>query len=323
MFTQKWATLARNIKIDPAFRARSKPHMFKSFFKVGLGVVVLTGAGLGGALLIAGPQRTHAVMNQVHTDILQQIDANVDDPTALRSQLRDLEAEYPERIGQVRGDLAELREQVRQLQRDQAICERVVEMASADFSALEPVLNEATAMRMQNGASAVSVVAWDDKVYSYDRASNQLNQVRQTLMAYTNRSADAKHDLVYLQQQEGRLEELLMTLETERAQFQTQITQLTRQVDAIARNGRLIGLLEKRNKTIEDCSRYEGISLDNLTSRLDEIRNRQTAELDILSNSQKQVDYEDMARMQINRTGMERGTFSAQPLPLPAITTAD
>ena len=29
--------------------------MFKSFFKVGIGIVVLTGAALGGALLIAGP----------------------------------------------------------------------------------------------------------------------------------------------------------------------------------------------------------------------------------------------------------------------------
>ena len=294
--------------------------MFKSFIKIGIGVVVLTGAALGGALLIAGPQRTHAVIDQVHTDILQRIDKNVNDPAALRSQLQGLEAEYPERIGQVRGDLAELRQQVRQLERDQMVCERVVEMASADFESLEPVLNEATAMRASQGASAVSVVAWDDKVYSYDRAANQLNQVRQTLMAYTNRAADAKHDLVYLHQQESRLEELLVTLENERAQFQSQMTQLTRQVDAIARNERLIGLLEKRNKTIEECSRYEAISLDSLTNRLDEIRSRQTAELDMLSNTQKQMDYEDVARMEINRSGMTGGESLRQPLPLPTTT---
>lgn len=297
--------------------------MFKSIFKVGLGVVVLSGAGLGAALLLAGPQRTHAMIDQVHTDILQRIDANVEDPAALRTQLRNLEAEYPERISQVRGDLAELRQQVRQLEREEAICERVVEMANSDFASLEPVLNQATAMRASEGNSAVSVVAWDDKVYSYDRAANQLNQVRQTLMAYTNRAADARHDLTHLRQQEGRLEDLLVTLETERTQFQSQIMQLTRQVDAIARNERLIGLLEKRNRTIDECSRYDVISLDNLTNRLAEVRSRQTAELDMLSNQQEQMDYEDMARMEISRSNISTGKSTAQPLPLPNATASE
>lgn len=262
------------------------------------------------------------MIDQVHTDILERIDENVDDPAALRTQLRSLEAEYPERIGQVRGDLAELRQQIKQLQKEELVCERVVQMASADFESLEPVLNEATAMRSNQGASAVSVVAWDDKVYSYDRAANQLNQVRQTLMAYTNRAADARHDLTYLGQQEQRLEELLVTLESERTQFQSQIMQLTRQVDAIARNERLIGLMEKRNKTIDECSRYDAISLDNLTNRLAEIRSRQTAELDLLSNRQEQMDYEDMARMQIGRGSMSAGQSTAQPLPMPTTVTA-
>jgi chromosome segregation ATPase len=296
--------------------------MIKSLFKVGIGIIVLSGAGLGAALLLAGPQRTHAMIDQVHTDLLQHIDENVDDPSALRTQLRNLEAEYPERISQVRGDLAELRQQIRQLEREEAICERVVEMANSDFTSLEPVFKEATAMRLNGGKSAVSVVSWDDKVYSYDRAANQLNQVRQTLMAYTNRAADARHDLTYLGQQENRLEELLVTLETERTQFQSQIMQLTRQVDAIARNERLITLLEKRNRTIDECSRYDANSLDNLTNRLAEIRSRQTAELDMLSTQQEQMDYEDMARMEISR-GSSAVHGAAQPLPLPAVTASE
>jgi chromosome segregation ATPase len=155
--------------------------MIKSIFKVGAGLLVLTGAALGGALLIAGPQRTHAALDQVHTNLLDQIDTQIDDPAKLRSQLRELEAEYPERISQVRGDLAELRQQIRQLEREEAICERVVEMARADLDSLEPVFNEATAQRAAGGSSAVRVVAWQDRVYSYDRAANQVNQVRQTI----------------------------------------------------------------------------------------------------------------------------------------------
>lgn len=289
--------------------------MFKSFFKVGIGLTVLTGAALGGALLIAGPQRTHAVIDQVHTNLLDQIDTNITDPAKLRSQLRDLESEYPKRISQVRGDLAELRQQIRQLSREQTICNRVVEMAQVDLQSLEPVLNEATAQRASSGGGAVRVVAWQDKVYSYDRASNQLNQVRNTVLTYSNRGADAKHDLTYLEQQEQRLDELLVTLENERAQFTSQMIQLDRQVDAIARNERLIDLLEERNRTIEECSKYEAVSLDNLTQRLSEVRSRQQAELEMLSSSQQQLDYEDMARMEISS-----GASQAQPLPLPQLT---
>ncbi len=289
--------------------------MIKSIFKVTTGLIVLTGAGLGGALLIAGPQRTQAVIGQVHTNLLERIDSNVEDPAALRSQLKSLESEYPARISQVRGDLSELRLQMRELQRDQAVCERVVAMAQEDLSTLEPVMTEASALRATGGSNSVRVVSWGDKVYSYDRASNQLNQVRQTVTAYANRAADAKHDLTYLGQQETRLADLLGTLETERAQFQSQITQLNRQVDAIARNERLISLMEDRNKTIDECSKYDAISLDNLTGRLNEVRSRQQAELDVLSNTQNQMDYEELARMQVKQGSHELGDSLVQPLP--------
>lgn len=291
--------------------------MIKSIFKVGAGLLVLTGAALGGALLIAGPQRTHAALDQVHTNLLDQIDTQINDPAKLRSQLRELEAEYPERISQVRGDLAELRQQIRQLEREEAICERVVEMARVDLDSLEPVFNEATAQRAAGGHGAVRVVAWQDKVFSYDRAANQVNQVRQTIQTYGNRGADARHDLTYLRQQEQRLDELLVTLENERARFQSQMVQLSRQVDAIARNERLIDLLEERNRTIEECSSYEAASLDGLTNRLAEVRSRQQAELEMLASSQQQLDYEEAARMELSA-----GLPAPAPLPLPQVTAS-
>jgi len=291
--------------------------MIKSIFKVGAGLLVLAGVALGGALLIAGPQRTHAAIDQVHTNLLDQIDTQINDPAKLRSQLRELEAEYPERISQVRGDLAELRQQIRQLEREEAICGRVVEMARADLDSLEPVFNEATAQRAAGGSSAVRVVAWQDKVYTYDRAANQVHQVRQTIQTYTNRGSDAGHDLTYLRQQEQRLDDLLVTLEGERARFQSQMSQLSRQVDAIARNERLIDLLEARNRTIEECSTYEAASLDGLTQRLSEVRSWQQAELEMLASSQQQLDYEEAARMEL-----PSGRPVPVPLPLPQTAAA-
>lgn len=294
--------------------------MFKTFFKVGTGLVILTGAAIGGALLIAGPGRTAAVLGQVKSDVMQAIDQNIDDPVALREQLRDLEAQYPEKIAQVRKDLVEVREQINQLSREKTICQRVVDMARDDLEGLQPEVNKAAALRVSTGNPRIAVVSWDDKVYSFDRASSQVNQMEQTIVAYTNRAADAVHDLAYIAQQELRLEELLTTLENERAQFQSQILQLSRQVDAIARNERLIEMIEKRKRTIDECSRYDAISLDHITNRLAQVRAEQEAELDMLANSQRTMDYEDMARVELHRDVIDGTQPEVLPLPTNALS---
>jgi chromosome segregation ATPase len=281
--------------------------MFKTITKAGafllLGSVVLG----GGAIIIAGPMRTRAVLNQIQGDLLTRIDDCIDDPTALRAQLAELESEYPERISQVRGDLAELHEQVRQLEREKAISERVVAMADRDLDEFEPLVARAASLRGQAGGARAMTVALDHKVVSVERASARVNQIRHTRVAYANRAADAGHDLAYLHEQSNRLEGLLLQLENERTQFQGQIWQLSRQVDAIARNDRLIGLLAKRNRTIEECSRFDCSSLDQMTARLAEVRSRQEAELDLLSSDQFRDDYEDMARFQLQRESQGEG----------------
>ena len=271
--------------------------MFKSLFKVGTLVVVSAGVLAGGALLIAGPNRTRAVLHTVKDSLQERIDECIDDPTALRSQLQELEREYPERIAQVRGDLAELNQQIRQLEKDRAIAARVVAMADEDLALLEQKI--VAAGMVDNGNGRAAMVSFDHKIYSCERAQLKLSQIRNTRMAYGNRAADDAHDLAYLHQQAQRLDELLGQLENERAQFQSQIWGLSRQVDAIARNERLIGLLEKRNRTIQECSRYDVASLDQLTARLAEVRSRQEAELDVLANNTFESDYEDMARIQL------------------------
>lgn len=275
---------------------------FKRFVRAGVIGAVLVGTAAGAAVMIAGPHRARAVVSQVHGHVIEQIDDHIDDPAALRTQLQEMEREYPKRIAQVRGDLAELREEMRQLEREGEIARRVVALAEADEAELEAKLAQASS-QVESGSARLVAVTVDDRMYSYERAATRLNQVRSTRVAYYNRAEDANHDLKFLAQQESRLQDLVTQLEAERAQFRTQIDALTRQVDAIARNERLITLLEKRNDTIERCSRYEAVSLDQITGRLAEIRSRQEAELDLLASEQEEEDYEDMARMQLSIEG--------------------
>lgn len=270
----------------------------KKSLRIGLISAVVLGTAAAGVTLLAGEGRTRAVVDSVHGKVIQTIDNAIDDPTAMRAQLRDLEREYPKRIKTVRGDLAELNTQIRQLEREKSISLRVVELAQADLAELEGSIQQ-VASTTGPGEMRLAAVECDGRVLSFDRARSRVNQIKSTRIAYANRAADAEHDLKYLVQQANRLDELLVQLENERAQFQTQIASLTRQVDAIARNDRLIELLDERNKTIEECSRYESVSLDHITGRLAEMRSRQEAELEFLANAGSQDSYEEAARLQL------------------------
>ena len=262
---------------------------------------VVGGLGLGlagGAVaMIAGPERAAVLLSQAQQEIQLRIDHQIDDPVAMRAQLRKLEAEYPERISQLTGDLAELEEQIGQLDRERAIAVRVVELADVDLGEIEGQL---ASLRSQGSAALASTrIQFDDRAYAYDKAVARASEIRQTRAVYSSLAADADRDLGYLRGQAERIHEALIQLETERAQFQAQLWQIERQVDAIARNERLIEMMEQRQRSLDEQTRYEATSLESLTGRLSEVRSRQEAELEILASDQRQVSYEDMARMQL------------------------
>jgi len=271
--------------------------ILKLFLRLG---VILTLVGVG-AMLFAGPERVQAVVQQVKTDLQKCIDDNIDDPVALRTQLRDLEKEYPKRIAQVRGDLAELNQQIRQTEREKAVSERVVALAEADLGNVQTTLKKVplaqeSGVSFRNGTCKV-----DGRFIDPHQFRIRADQIQNTIQAYANRAAQAERELGYLAKQRQRLEDLQVKLERERAQFQSQLWQLDRQVDAVARNDRLIELLNKRQKTIDEMSKFEVGSLDSLTAQLSQIRNRQEAELEMLTESEGRVSYEERAEMEIRQ----------------------
>lgn len=266
---------------------------FKSFLRFG----VITGIAAAGALALAGPERAGALLSQAQTSVLTAIDANIDDPVALRAQLQKLEAEYPERIQEVASDLAELNRNITELQDERDVAHGVVALADRDLGVLQPMLAQAASA--SHDSSPYQTIRFDNRTISVKQALVRADQLEQMKSSYAVQAMDAERDLSYLVQQSERLETLLGELKTERTQFQTQIAQLERQVEAIERNDRLIDLMEKRQKTIENCSRYEAGSLDQITARLSELRARQEAELEFLANDHEMTDYEELARMQV------------------------
>ena len=294
--------------------------IFKALLRTVVILGVIGAVGLGGMLMVAGQERTAAVLGQVQSSIVEHIDLSVDDPSAIRSQIRKLPAEYPERISQVRGDLAEISREIRELEKEQSISERVVNLAEEDLAAFQPLVEAATENQLSSMGSVLSsTIRFENRIYTLDQAIARTNQIHQTRIAHTNRAADTGRDLVYLRQQDERLGKLLLQLETERGQFEAQLVQLDRQVDAVARNDRLIELMGKRQKTFEECSRYEAASLDHITNRLKETLTRQEAELDFLANDQSRIDYEELARMQLMAEDPDAGVNGVRYETLPAL----
>ena len=259
--------------------------MCKKIIRTGVVGGVIAGAAIGATVLIAGPERSAAILDQLQDSVVQTIDENLEDPVALRAQLRELENEYPERIADLRGDLGELQGQIRQLEREKEVSDRVVVLAQRDLEQL--------------GESSLALASNENPYYQH-QSESRARQIRQTQAVYSNRASEASHDLVYLRQQESRMIEVLAQLETEYSNFQAQLWQLERQVDAIARNERLIELMEDRQKTIDELSRFEVVSLDHMVGRLAEMRSRQEAELEMLASDQRRTDYESIAKMELD-----------------------
>lgn len=275
---------------------------------------VITGLVGGAAVLVAGPERVGAIVTQTREKVNSHLDKCIDDPIALRQQIRELEGQYPKRIAEVRGDLAELHEQVAQLNRDRDVSVRVVELADADLTTLTPMIQKAESMAAQNtgvytgtsvGAPIVRI-SFNNESLDLKQAYGRAEQAQQVRGVYAQRVSEIDKDLGYLSQQEARLTELATTLETEHAQFQSQLWQLDRQIDAIGRNDRLIEVMQKRQETIDEHSRYRVASLDQLTSHFAEIRTKQEAKLQTLGKHTETENYENMAKRQLDARNLQK-----------------
>ncbi|MGP1308633.1 MAG: hypothetical protein ACTS27_00355 [Phycisphaerales bacterium] len=282
---------------------------------------VIAGLAGGAALLIAGPDRVGAALSQVRGSINSHIDDHILDPVALRAQLRKLAEQYPERIADVRSDLAELRNHTQQVERDMAIAGRVVELAEADLHDLRDMLARAEDAQGQGRTVRVS---YNGSVMDTQAAYRKANQVLQTRDAYAARMSEAERDLAYMHQQEERLGEILATLEREQAEFQTQLFQLDRQVDAVARNERLLDILEDRQETIDKHTRYEAASLDQVKGRLSDIRSKQEARMQALATGASRENYEDRAKVDLDNELRSRAALreALDGLDAPAVQKA-
>jgi len=264
--------------------------------------VVITALAGGVLVAVAGPHRVHALFDQTRDGVNHALDSMIDDPVALRSQIRKLEAQYPQKIAEVRQDLSEVQTQVSQLTREQQVATKVVQLASMDLSQMDTQLSQARMTQSANPGAIVRV-SFGSHPVELDDAYAKREQVEQTRDLYAGRVQDLTVDLGYLTEQKAQLADLLVRLETEHAEFQAKLFQLDTQIDTIARNERLIDMMEDRQETIDEHSRFQAHSVDQLNQRLTQVRNEQRARLEAISRKDEAKDYVNEAEFLVDQNG--------------------
>ncbi|MFO0827133.1 MAG: hypothetical protein U0572_03200 [Phycisphaerales bacterium] len=287
---------------------------------------IIGGLALGGLTILVGPERVAAAFAQVRSKARQAADDFVDDPVALRRQLQSLAEQYPTRIGQVRGEIAEVDRQIRQLEHDSEVAKRVVAMATDDLSRLRVAVTNA-----ESSTQRLVGLRDDSPKATVDTAKEEARRINNVRLSYQDRYASGKQQLDFLGQQKDRLQKVLQRLETEYSEFESKMCVLDRQIDSIERNERLIEMTKEQQMLLADYDKFGEVgNLGQLEGKLAELRTVQEAQLEALSKAGIPNDYEQRAKADLadekwNSAQLGNDPLGLEPVPvkqLPAPSTA-
>ncbi len=250
-------------------------------------------AGLGALAFVVGPERVAAGFAQVRATAVEACEDFVDDPVALRRQLASLAEKYPARIAEVRAEIGEVERQLTRLEQDAEVARRVVALTTDDLSEIRVALQEVAGP----GATRLTSMRIGGRSMNPEQARTEARRIADVRTTYKDRLATDETQVVFLETQKSRLSEILDTLEAEQARYEAKLWQLDRQIDAIARNERLIEMTQEQQSILAEYDKFSDVgSLDQLESKLAELRTVQEAQLQTLSRRTETTDYERQAR---------------------------
>lgn len=261
---------------------------------------------LGGATAVLGKERVKAALTHVGDQARTIVDENVadtDDPHVLRRQLSRLAEQYPDRIAEVKAELAEVERQIGALEEDGAVSETVVAMAAEDLSQLRELVTRAESEATTRGSDRAVAIRFEGSTFDLDGAYEEATRIRKVKAAYDDRLAQNRFQLELLVEQRGALREILDRFESEYDTYTTQLLQIEQQIEAMARNERLIELTREQQATLDGFERMGRIgNLGQIEAKLAEMRTKQQATLDQLRRRDVHESYEERARARIDGT---------------------
>ena len=109
-----------------------------------------------------------------------------------------------------------------------------------------------------------------------------------------------------MHEQRDRLATILEKIKHEHEQYRSQLWQLDREIDAIERNDHIIAMVERQQNTLSNFDRFgSGNNLDQVRSKLAEIRTVQESTILALTETSGGSDYETRARFAMSEGSYE------------------
>ena len=258
---------------------------------------LVSAALVGGTTILVGPERVAAGFDQVRTMASHVFEDFVDDPVALRRQLQGLADQYPDRIAEVRGEIAQIDIQLDQLNHDNEVADRVIALTSDDLEEIRVAVVDAEVSR--EAGQKVAIRRGSFKV-NLNQARSEARRIAGIKANYQDRLSSNDQQVTLISNQRERLSEILGQLENEYGQFEEKLWVLDRQIDAIERNDRLITMTEEQQAILRDYEKLGKVgNLRQLESKLEELRITQEAQLQALEKHGVKSDYERRAREDI------------------------
>jgi chromosome segregation ATPase len=221
----------------------------------------------------------------------------VDDPVALRRQLQGLSDQYPDRIAEVRSEIAQIDIQIDQLNHDNEVADRVIALTSDDLEEIRVAVIDAE-VSLEAGQK-VAIRRGSFRV-NLDQARSEARRIAGIKATYQDRLGSNDQQVMLISNQRERLSDILGQLENEYGQFEEKLWVLDRQIDAIERNDRLITMTEEQQAILRDYEKLGKVgNLRQLESKLEELRITQEAQLQALEKHGVKSDYERRAREEI------------------------
>lgn len=277
------------------------------------------GLALGAVTLLVGPERVAAGLSIIRSKAQNVVDNCVDDPVALRRQLEGLAKQYPARIAQVRGELAQVEHQIGLFGTDIDKSTRVVVATSNDLGQLKSLVARAEDSAKQNTRPVA--IRFEGCKFNIEEAYTEAHRINSVRMTYQDRLSSDKQQLAFLTQQKDRLNAILTKLDSEHNTFQAQLWQLDRQIDAIERNERLIDFTSQQQETLASYEKFGKLgNLKQLEGKLAELRAVQEAQLEALSKQGVNTDYERKAEYDMSTEELNKNPFDTIPVD-PATST--
>lgn len=260
---------------------------------------IVGGLAVGGITLLVGPQRVAAAFGTIQKQASSIVDGYIDieEAQALRGRLHELAGAYPDRIAEIRGEVARVETQLTQFAHDADVARRVVVMTGSDLEQLAMKVQSAE----RGGFHNVSLITGDEGV-QIDVAYREGRRIKGIHETYQERLVSDQRQMGMLETQHERLIVLLDQIEQEFTNYQAQVWQLDRQIDSIERNDRLIALTESQQATLRDFeSPGDAEGIRAIETRLAELQAVQEGTLQALTEQGRQTDYEHRAQVSLNQ----------------------